>query len=226
MIRKLGNITLIQLSDLDSNIYLIGDAIIDSGTGFNFTRLRDIFRVLKREMSDIKQVINTHGHFDHIGGNGYFLNGKIAIHKLDSPIVERGDKELSVADFFDGNLHPRQVDKKLEDGDKIKLDGMELEVIHTPGHTLGSVCLFDRKNQFLFSGDTVFENAIGRVDFPNSDPNAMQKSLEKLSSLNVKQIFPGHGNPFDKKAFGNVLKTNVMNFQKMVEDGEIDDDYI
>ena len=226
MIRKLGNITLIQLSDLDSNIYLIGDAIIDSGTGFNLARLRDIFRVLKRNMEDIKQVINTHGHFDHIGGNGYFLNAKIAIHKLDSSIVEKGDKELSVADFFDGNLHPRRVDKKLEDGDKIKLDGMELEVIHTPGHTLGSVCLFDRKNQFLFSGDTVFENAIGRVDFPNSDPNAMQKSLEKLSSLNVKQIFPGHGNPFDKKAFGNVLKTNVMNFQKMVEDGEIDDDYI
>ncbi|MFH1977707.1 MAG: MBL fold metallo-hydrolase [Candidatus Aenigmatarchaeota archaeon] len=225
-IQKIGNITLIQVSDSDSNIYLIGDTVIDAGTGLNFTRLRDMMRILKQPMDEVKQVINTHAHFDHIGGDGYFVNAKIAAHKIDSEIIEKGDMDLSVAEFFDGNLHPRKVEIKLNDGDKIKAGSLELEVIHTPGHTKGSICLYDKKTQFLFSGDTVFENAIGRVDFANSDPAAMKTSLEKLSKMQIKKVFPGHGKPFEKAALMKVLKTSVEEFQKKIEEGEIDEDYI
>ncbi len=226
MIKRFGNVIMIHLSDLDSNIYLIGDAVIDSGTGFNFIRLRDLLRILKKQFGDIKQVINTHGHFDHIGGNGYFPNAKTLIHKGDAHIIENGDMELSAADFFDGKLHPKRVDTKLDGGEKIDAGGSELEVIHTPGHTSGSICLYDRKNKFLFSGDTVFENAIGRVDFPNSDPQAMQESLNKLKDFKVVRVFPGHGNPFDKKALDKILKINVEQFQAKVEEGEVDEDYV
>jgi len=225
-IQKVGEITVIRLSDADCNIFLIGDTIIDAGTGFNYTRLRDVMKMLKTPTDKIQWIINTHCHFDHTGGNGYFINAKIAAHQIDAEVIESGDKELSVAEFFDGNPHPKEVHKKLKEGDKIKAGSLELEVIHTPGHTQGSICLYDKKNKFLFSGDTVFENAIGRVDFPNSNPAAMQESLQKLSKLDIKKVFPGHGNMFEKAQLDKVLKTNVDDFQKRIEEGEIDDDYV
>ena len=205
MITKLGNITIIRLSDIDSNIYLIGDAIIDTGTGFNYSRLRDAFRILKKDMKSITQVINTHGHFDHIGGNGYFLNAKIAIHKSDADIVEKADHELAAADFFDGKMLPYKVDRVLENGDKLNLGPLEVEVVHTPGHTHGSICLFARKEGLLFGGDLIFKDGIGRVDFANSDPNLMVDSLEKVKALSVKQVLPGHGEIFDKKTLDRVV---------------------
>jgi glyoxylase-like metal-dependent hydrolase (beta-lactamase superfamily II) len=226
MIKKFGNVVLISLSDFDSNIYLIGSALIDAGTGFNFIRLRDLLKILQKQFGDITQVINTHGHFDHIGGNGFFSKAKILIHRNDAPIVETADVELSAADYFDGKIRPKRVDTKLEGNETLSLDGSSLEVIHTPGHTLGSVCLYDRKSQSLFTGDTVFENAIGRVDFPNSDLKAMQASLDRLRELKVKTVFPGHGKPFDGKALDRVLRTNVEQFQAKIDEGEVDEDYV
>ena len=196
MIKRIGNnIVLLKLSDSDSNIYIIDDAAIDSGTGFNFSRLYTLLKVLKKSVADIKQVINTHGHFDHIGGNGYFINAKIAIHENDADIIETGDIERSVADFFDGKLKPRTVDMKLKEGDVLNIGGMELEVIHTPGHTPGSICLYNRKDGILFTGDTIFANGVGRTDLPGGDPNALRESIEKLKKLDVKIILPGHGEP-------------------------------
>ena len=196
MIKRIGNnIVLLKLSDSDSNIYIIDDVAIDSGTGFNFSRLYTLLKVLKKSVADIKQVINTHGHFDHIGGNGYFINAKVAIHENDADIIETGDIERSVADFFDGKLKPRTVDMKLKEGDVLNIGGMELEVIHTPGHTPGSICLYNRKDGILFTGDTIFANGVGRTDLPGGDPNALRESIEKLKKLDVKIILPGHGEP-------------------------------
>jgi len=209
MIKRIGDIVLIQLSDIDSNIYLLGDTVIDSGTGFNFTRLRDIFRVLKRGMKDVKEVINTHGHFDHIGGNGYFLNAKVAIHEGDAKILEKGDRELSNVDFFNGRLSPRKPDKILKDGDKLNPDKLDLEVTHTPGHSAGSICLYDNKRKILFSGDTVFSDGVGRTDLPGGDPKAMEKSLQRLLKLDVEKILPGHGKPVlqnAKKTLETIVK--------------------
>ena len=195
MIKKLGDVTLIQLSDVDSNIYLFGDTVIDAGTGFNFTRLMMLLRTQKKSLADFKQVINTHEHFDHVGGNGYFLNAKVAIHENGAPVLEKGDEKASVADFFEGKLHPRKVDVRLKDGDKVNVDGREFQVIHTPGHSPGSICLYCAKDRTLISGDTVFSDGVGRVDWPGGDPEALGASLEKLSKLQVERIFPGHGEP-------------------------------
>lgn len=205
MIKRIGDIIMIQLSDTDSNIYVLGDTIIDSGTGLNYTRLRDVFRVLKKDMKDVNRIVNTHGHFDHIGGNGYFLNAKVAIHKGDAEIIEKADEDLAAADFFGGKLHPRQVDWKLENGEVIETGPYKLEVVHSPGHTHGSVCLFDKAKGLLFTGDVIFKNGIGRTDFANSDPNLMVSTLERLKSLPVKQVLPGHGEVFDKKTLDRTV---------------------
>ncbi len=200
MIKRIGDIVLIQLSDIDSNIYLASDTVIDCGTGFNFTRLRDIFNSLKRNMNDVKQIINTHCHFDHVGGNGYFLNAKVAIHEADAKVLEKGDGELSNADFFDGKLHPRKPDRILKEGDKLNPDKLDLEVIHTPGHSPGSICLYDKKRKILFSGDTLFSDGVGRTDIAGGDPKELESSLQRLLKLDVENILPGHGEPVLKNA--------------------------
>ncbi|MBN2330275.1 MAG: MBL fold metallo-hydrolase [Candidatus Aenigmarchaeota archaeon] len=191
MIRKIGDITVIGLSEADSNIYVIGNSVIDAGTGFNFTRLMSMFSAMKRDMGSIEWVINTHGHFDHVGGNGYFLNAKVAIHELDAPILERGDPELSFSDFFNGRMHARHVDRKLHDGDEIS----GLRVVHTPGHSPGSICLYDEKSRVLFSGDTIFAEGIGRTDLPGGSELDLKNSIEKLRGLKIDKLLPGHGNP-------------------------------
>jgi glyoxylase-like metal-dependent hydrolase (beta-lactamase superfamily II) len=195
MLKRIGDIALIQLSDIDSNIYILGNSVIDAGTGFNFTRLRMILKAMKKDLSSFTQVINTHCHFDHVGGNGYFINAKFAIHETDAPVVEKGDKEMSMADFFDGNLHPKKPDVILKEGNVVDFGGLKLEVIHTPGHTPGSISLFSKEKGILFSGDTIFSDGVGRTDVPGGDPDALAASLEKLSKLNVKMIMPGHGEP-------------------------------
>jgi hydroxyacylglutathione hydrolase len=206
MIKKIGDVTMIHLSDSDSNIYVIGNTIIDAGTGLNFTRMMDMFKVMGKKTDDIEWVINTHGHFDHVGGNGFFFEAKIAIHEADADVVEKGDQELSFADFFDGNLRAHKVERRLKDGDEI----CGLKVIHTPGHSPGSICLYDERNKVLFSGDTVFAEGRGRTDLPGGDEEAMKKSIEKLKGLKIEKLFPGHGAP--------VLSNVKMVLDKVSED--------
>lgn len=200
MIRRFTDITLIQLSDIDSNIYILGDTVIDAGTGFNFTRLKTHLAALELNLETIKHIINTHGHFDHIGGNGYFYEADVAIHEADAPILEKGDLKASYADFFDGKLHPHAVERKLKEGDVITAGGYNLKVIHTPGHTPGSVCLYDEEKGILFSGDTIFCDGVGRTDMPGGDDEALAASMGKLANLNVNKMFPGHGDPVKENA--------------------------
>src|SRR4030042_1116978 len=206
MIKRIGpNIVLIQLSDIDSNIYVLGDTVIDSGTGFNFTRLHTLLKIMKMNFSSIKQVINTHGHFDHIGGNGYFLKAKIAIHERDAPILEKGDTQSSYAEFFDGKLKPRPVDQKLKEGQVLQVNGMPLKVLHTPGHTPGHICLYNEKDGTLFCGDLVFSDGVGRTALPGGDVAQMDSSLERISKLKINRMLPGHGEIVPEKA-DKVLK--------------------
>ncbi|MFH1172365.1 MAG: MBL fold metallo-hydrolase [Nanoarchaeota archaeon] len=214
--KRIGDIAMISLSSSDSNIYIIGDTVFDSGTGFNFVRLKTFLGFMKKEYGDFKQVFNTHEHFDHIGGNGYFLNAKVGIHEAAAPVIENADEEMAVADYFDGKLIPKQVGVKLKDGDIIKAGEKEFKVIHTPGHTPGSVCFYCEKEKLLISGDTVFADGIGRTDVPGSDPEAMKKSLEKLSKLSIEKILPGHGPHVEKG--GSKLIADFLKNQTIQED--------
>jgi glyoxylase-like metal-dependent hydrolase (beta-lactamase superfamily II) len=185
-------ITLIHLSDLDSNIYLIGkDTVIDSGTGSNFVRLYDIFKRLKLDFDLIKNVVNTHMHWDHIGGNGFFSNAKIHIHEKDAPVLEKGDANMSNSAYFSGKMKPMKVAVRLKEGDSL----FGFKVMHTPGHSPGSICLYDPKDKILISGDTVFADGVGRIDLLGGSDAEMENSLEKISSLAIEKILPGHGEP-------------------------------
>jgi len=183
----MSNIVFILGYNYDSNYYLIDDNIlVDTGAGHNKDYLFSKIRQNGVDPENIEMVVNTHCHFDHIGGNHFFPNAKIAIHKLDAISIKNKDTLGTSLNVFDieGNC---RVDIELEEGDKIA----DFEVIHTPGHTKGGICLWDGEN--LISGDTIFAGGgVGRMDIGGSYTD-MKNSVEKLMKLDVKNIYPGHG---------------------------------
>jgi hydroxyacylglutathione hydrolase len=180
----------------DSNIYLIdGELIVDTGTGIFFPEVKEELE-LTYDISKITTIVDTHCHFDHTGGNKKFrdwLKAEIAIHEGDKKSLETGANTM--AEAFGEKARTVTVDRILKNGDKIKTTNFSFDVIWTPGHTLGSICLYERKKKILISGDTLFADGVGRTDFPNSDSNQLYKSLKKLSEIPITYLLPGHGMP-------------------------------
>ncbi|VVB60955.1 Hydroxyacylglutathione hydrolase [uncultured archaeon] len=187
---------MISPGGFESNMYLVNrELLIDAGTGLHPKILVRELHELGIFFEDIKRIVLTHAHFDHAGGVHLFKAAKVGIHKDDAEIIEKGDNSGSMANMFSASLKKKPVDFMLDDGDLIKSGDLKLKVIHTPGHTKGSICFYDEKNKILFSGDTVFSEGFGRIDFPGGSSNEMRDSLERLSKLDVNMILPGHGAP-------------------------------
>ncbi|MBE6500042.1 MAG: MBL fold metallo-hydrolase [Methanobrevibacter thaueri] len=174
--------------NFDSNCYLINNHIlVDTGAGHNKDYLFSKLEENNVKPEDIDLIINTHCHFDHIGGNYFFPNAKIAVHKLDAISIKNQDSLGTSQNAFTLSQDNSRVDIELEDGDEIE----GFKIIHTPGHTSGGICLWDGEN--LISGDTIFAGGgVGRVDI-GGDYQDMKNSVEKLTKLDVKNIYCGHG---------------------------------
>lgn len=140
-------------------------------------------------------VLLTHGHIDHIDAVGDLLRGastRVAIHALDAALL--GDPMLSGAALFGFSQQAITPDLLLHEGESLSPDGtdLSLRVLHTPGHTPGSVCLLG--DDALFSGDTLFAGGIGRTDLPGGDEVRMRESLSRLVDLpGDLVVYPGHG---------------------------------
>jgi hydroxyacylglutathione hydrolase len=135
-------------------------------------------------------VLATHGHYDHVGSAAAVCGTDLPlyIHKDDEPALT--DPAGWGAGFPQPVARPVEV-RTISDGDLLEVAGLELEVIHTPGHTPGSVCF--RAEGLVFSGDLVFRGTVGRSDFPNSDPAAMERSLRRFLLLpDELAVHPGH----------------------------------
>jgi hydroxyacylglutathione hydrolase len=195
----------------DSNIYLIIDeiiALVDTGTGKNFDIVSKNLRKFGLTPADIELIINTHCHYDHVGGDRAFVNAAdcgVAIHELDAEPLRKGDEVVTCAILLGEKLRAVEPTRLLHDGDRIELGSLLLDVIHTPGHTQGSVCLYDHERSLLFSGDTVFCEDIGRVDLPTGDHGAIINSLKKLAKLKLEQLLPGHGPIVEEGAGAHIM---------------------
>ena len=179
------------LGPMQENCYLVADTaakqacLIDPGAPD-----RGIKKCLKENDFDLKFIINTHGHGDHIAGNGYF-GVPIYIHALDKEFLKKPELNLSSSFLF--NVISPDASRLLSDGDEILLGSLKFKVLHTPGHTPGSISL--KLGQAVFTGDTLFKGGIGRTDFEYGDQDAIFKSIyDKLFTLEDDTvIYPGHG---------------------------------
>ncbi len=138
-------------------------------------------------------IVLTHCHCDHI----YYLAELVEMHKCkvacgwrDKNAIETLGEE-TISWLCGKELKPVRVDLALKEGDILDLGNMKLEVLEVPGHTPGSIALFDKEHGILFSGDTLFEDSIGRWDLPGGNKEELEKSVARLSALKAR-LFPGH----------------------------------
>lgn len=189
----------IQGGGYDSNIYLLRDeksVLVDAGTGHNSEFIINKLGRFGFDPENLDVLINTHCHYDHVGGDPFFkeeFDCDIVASEKTADFLREPNGEAILLEMFDADFDSLEVSRRLEDGQTFDLGDSELEVIETPGHSVDSISLYEPDEKVLFSGDTVFGNGIGRVDLPTSDSEEMKKSLKKLSNLDVKELYPGHG---------------------------------
>lgn len=144
--------------------------------------------------TDLKYILLTHGHFDHIIGardTKAKYGAKVVISSEDNPMLS--SSKLSLAAFCNAPQNDVEADVVVADGDEIILGDTVIKVMSTPGHTLGSVCYI--AENCIFSGDTLFYCSCGRTDFPSGSPEQMMSSLQKLKALDGDyKVYTGHNN--------------------------------
>lgn len=181
----------LSVGPMECNCYIVScDAsreavVVDPGAD-----PQKIRQALRKHSLTPKWTVNTHGHADHIGANGA-LGLPVLIHALDAEYLTDPAKNLS-AMFFFSVVSPKAA-RFVSDGDAIEFGRSSMTVIHTPGHTPGSISL--RMGGFLFSGDTLFCGGVGRTDLPHGDEALLMKSIrEKILPLSdCTLVYPGHG---------------------------------
>lgn len=144
-------------------------------------------------------VVLTHGHFDHLGAVAAIVEGTgapLAVHAYDAPGITSSD--ANGGRLFGFTEVAPAADRVLNDGDIIEVGELRLEVLHTPGHTPGGICLFAEDPEggapHLIAGDTLFASSVGRTDFPGGDMTALRRSIARLAALPAETVVhPGHG---------------------------------
>ena len=196
-------ITFLPGRGYDSNLFLVGGRdpiLIDTGTG---EHTKGILESLGQavELEKLKAIVLTHRHYDHVGGAGVMmrrLGAKVFIHELDAEVVGNGDRWGTMSAMFNRTVEAIDI-TPIKAGHRFLTGDHDLKVLHTPGHSSGSICLYDESSKDLISGDTVFVGGVGRWDLPSGDYDALVRSLRVLRNMDVRNIHPGHG----PQALGN-----------------------
>lgn len=190
------NIKKFVAGPIETNTYVIYDdkkkgAVIDPGY-----KNQDLLDFIKKEKLKIEYILITHGHFDHVCYVKDLQDetgAQIGISEKDLDMIEHSHAWVGQSMGYE--LKYFTPDILLEDKDDLKIGKMTLGVIATPGHSIGGLCLYLEKEKILFSGDTLFANAVGRTDLPFASENEIWRSIkEKLFVLPGEvKVLPGHG---------------------------------
>lgn len=213
----------------DSHSYLIGKpssmdlSLIDPGLIGKGDYKIDSIRKMGIELEGIKRVIMTHTHFDHIGALSEVQRripwAELWVHRLEGEPLEHGDERAVYGmDMFQQVCQMQyriksgsfafKVHRKLEGGEALNIGGMKWEVIHIPGHSLGSIGLYHSAEKILIPGDVLYaDHAIGRFDLFGADGSVLKDSLKQLSEREVDILLPGHNRVVTKLPAGYILET-------------------
>jgi len=185
---------------MDSNITFIqsGDhhILVDTGTGMNYATLDKNLQNIGSSLSSITDIVLTHSHIDHIGGVIPIVesqNPKIHLHKAEAEPINNGDMSQTLSDTFGVDLPPFTIEGILEEGTILDFGDIKMKVYHTPGHSLGSICLMIQDTGILITGDTLFPGgSFGRTDFPTGSNRSLVDSLKRISEMTFEVGLPGH----------------------------------
>lgn len=179
-----------------TSCYLIADETAKQAVLFDAPNdtVAPLLEEAKRRGWDLIGLWLTHGHFDHIADHAIvsqaFPNARVLIHRLDDPKLHRPNASSFLLPF---KIPPRRADDYVEDGQRLKLGAIDVEVIHTPGHAPGHVMYYFPAEKVLVGGDLIICGAVGRTDLPDSDPAALDASIRRVMQLpDETQLLPGH----------------------------------
>jgi len=198
----------------DSHVYVIGLpssqdlSIVDAGLMGKGGYKIQVIQKLGIKLSDIKRIIMTHTHLDHIGClkeiRAQIPHAELWIHEEEADPIEKGDERgVYGMEMFRSMCQSQyglksgdfkfKVDRKLKEADKLDMGGLSWEVLHIPGHSPGSIALYERGQKVLIPGDVVYADyAIGRFDLHGAEGSVLAKSLLRLAELEVEVLLPGH----------------------------------
>ncbi len=179
-----------------SNSYIIEDGVrilVDPG---HHDHLRDLVELMREdgfELKDVDWIIVTHAHVDHCGSvyeirKNYSV--KVAMHEDERQYMQA--QMRFVHRLVGLSFTPFTVDYWFKGGESLLFEGLDLKIIHTPGHTPGSISIYSPHEKYLLTGDLVFEGGVGRTDL-GGDANLLAESIERVSRLEVEMLLPGHG---------------------------------
>lgn len=198
------------LGELSTNCYILidektHDAIaIDIGGDEGFLLMEEL-----KNGFNIKAVLLTHAHFDHIKGTHKFYErgADVYVGEKDLPAIDNCNLNLSAV--FGIDVKPFKVKTALSGGETLKFGEIEVEVINTPGHTVGGVTY--KVGDMLFCGDALFESSFGRVDFPGGDVATLCRSAKTLLGYDGCILYPGHGNKttVEKEKLSNPINNYI-----------------
>ncbi len=171
-----------------------GNMLIDSGLDSNYSDLKTSLHNIGMKVRDIDVVVNTHEHFDHIGANRYFQeHAVIAAHRFAATKMAFDDRYVTLYKSGDANDISMHVHLWLESMSRIDLGNFAMDIIHTPGHTSGSICVYEPDKKFMFTGDTLFAGGLLPVIAESGSIGDYINSLKSLQTRQIKEIYPGHG---------------------------------
>ncbi|MGC2062951.1 MAG: MBL fold metallo-hydrolase [Thermodesulfovibrionales bacterium] len=196
----------VVVGQLEVNCYIVSDGhspdalIIDPGDDHE-----RIVEYIDKGGLKPKYIILTHAHYDHVcaAGDLHKRYGVPLVMHEDEKMTYEMTKKLCISWGFSPDDFPADF-QTVKEGEKISVGGLSLEVIHTPGHTPGCICLYG--NKMLFTGDTLFKGSVGRTDLPGGNTNRLMDSLKKLTALpSETRVLCGHG---EETTIGQELKRN------------------
>lgn len=173
--------------------------LIDTGYVSSFEETKNWIQAVGVDLKSIDLIVSTHSHCDHIGGNKKIqeISGcQIAIHQTDKQSIDSRDDWATWYRFYDQEAEFFPVDLPLQDGETLRLDDLVLEVIHTPGHARGGICLYCPQDRFLISSDALWDGDLGVINTiveGKEAPSLALNSLQKISSVQIETVYPGHG---------------------------------